>query len=96
MSTGKSPLFVRKVGYGNGLFLFRQVLEFHQPMNAIYREEDIRKPSRKPVFHPFCFPSSAHSLSKVRPKSRFISHANIVPQTQQFVGQVLQNILCDP
>lgn len=96
MSVGKSPLLVRKVGYGDGLFLFRQVFEFYQSMNTINSKEHIREPSCKPVFHSFCFPSSAHPLSKVRPKSRFISHIGIVPQVQQSVGWVSRNVLCDP
>ena len=93
MSKREGALFIGEMADGDGLSLFRQVFEFHQPMDSIYRKKDIRKPSRQPIFDPFGFPPGSHALLKIFPKSRFVHGKHCTTDATIYISNLL-NILC--
>ena len=69
MPKRECPLLIGKMADGDGLSLFRQVLEFYQPMGGSNRKKDIGKPSRKSVLDSFGFPPGSHAFLEISPES---------------------------
>jgi len=79
MSKRESSLFISKMADGDGLSLFGQMLEFHQPVSAPDRKKYVREASGKTILDPLGLPPRSHTRPKIFPKPRLVHilHYNI-------------------